>query len=105
VIISNRFGNRFGAGGIGWTAMIKNPTKVFGQQTEREEGHIIAGAHVVWCGRGVHDFRPDARDAVRFSRECDAQMVLHWMLPEEYARVCHTEHHEWVPEEEEEAKT
>lgn len=78
--------------------MINNPTKVYGLQVEREEGYVIAGNHVVWCGRSVHDFRDSALDAVRFARQCDAERVLCWILPEEYRRVCGVRHHTWVPD-------
>lgn len=65
--------------------------------TERQEGWIIEGAGVAWCGRSLHDFRPNYQDAVRFARERDAYLVLNWILPEEYRRVCRPACHLWVP--------
>lgn len=71
-------------------------TEVFGLQ-ERQEGFVIEGAGVSWCGKSVHDWRADYREAVRFARQCDADAVLYWILPEEYRRTCRSSLHVWIP--------
>ncbi len=77
-------------------------TKVFGLQ-HRQEGYVIEGAGVAWCGKSLHDWRADYSNAIRFARHIDAEQVLHWILPEEYRRTCRVALHIWVPEREAEA--
>ncbi len=62
----------------------------------RESCWMIEGAGVYWCGRSMDDFRKDPNDAVRFSRQEDAERVLHWMIPREVARVCRTAEHLFI---------
>ena len=73
-------------------------TKVSGLQ-QRQEAYVIEGNGVAWCGRSIHDFRHNFSEAVRFYRHADADIVLHWILPEEYRRVCRTTLHVWIPQE------
>lgn len=64
-----------------------------GGETTIDDYWLIEGSEVAWCGKGPHDFRKDFTWAVRFSRQCDASVVLNWVLPEEYRRVCSTVWH------------
>jgi hypothetical protein len=56
---------------------------------------LIEGAGVYWCGRGATDFSPNVDEAVRFSRQEDAERVLHWIIPATTSAVCRTAQHMW----------
>ncbi len=56
---------------------------------------LIEGGGVYWCGKSPNDFRLKHKEAVRFSRQEDADCVLHWILPEEYRRTCRVAEHCW----------
>jgi hypothetical protein len=62
----------------------------------RESCWLIEGAAVYWCGRSPDDFGKDVAEAVRFSRQEDAERVLHWIVPEQMRRLCRTVEHSWL---------